>query len=164
MIPRTPVTALLLGLAASISAAQAETSLIFSAPMAAWEATKTKRFAINPELGRAWVEIDVWYPHSESGESYRVPVPGLSFRAETAEVVYEAEGEAVVCAQVRERGSWIFRHQRIEPTGACELKRQYVQMPVDDGFSVDRVERFEVHFQPRWPTGAEAGLAGDVRG
>jgi hypothetical protein len=155
--------ALLLGLSLSPAVLQADTTPIFTAPLGALEASKSKRFAINPELGRAWVEVDVWYHNSETTESHRVSVPGLSYRAETAEVVYQDGGTSVVCARVRDRGAWIFRHQRIEPTGDCALTRQYVTAPVDDGFTVQPVQQFEVHFKPLLPA-AQSSSSGDAQG
>lgn len=148
MFNRLSAAALAIGLGFSVSTAHAETTPIFTAPISATEASKSKRFAIDPELGRAWVEIEIYYATSEQSESYRVAVPGLSYNKDTAQVSYNAEGQTVVCANVRESGSWIFKHQRIESTGDCELTRKYVKVPVDDGFAVDVIEHFEVHFKP----------------
>lgn len=148
MFNRIATTALALGLSLSAATAvAAEAGPIFKAPISASEASKSKRFGINPELGRAWVEIDVYFALSETYESYRAAVPGLSFDKRSSQVVYDAEGEKVVCAEVRETGRWIFKSQRIEPTGNCELTRKYVKVPIDNGFTVNVVEHFEVHFQ-----------------
>ena len=148
MFSRIATTALVLGL--SLSAANAvatEPAPIFTAPIGQ-EASKSKRFAINPELGRAWVEIDVSHSFSETTESHRVAIPGLAYNTDSRQVVYDAEGKTVICANVRETGSWIFKSHRIEPTGDCELTRKYVKVPIDDGFVVDVIEHFEVHFKP----------------
>lgn len=148
MFNRIAITALALGLSLSAATAvAAEAGPIFVAPISAAEASKSKRFGINPELGRAWVEIDVYFAQSESAESYRVAVPGLSYDKNSSQVVYDAEGKQVVCANVRETGSWIFKSQRIEATGNCELTRKHVKVPIDDGFAVDVIEHFEVHFK-----------------
>lgn len=140
--------ALALGLGLSLSIAHAETTPIFKAPLSVTEASKSKRFAINPELGRAWVEIEVYQDPTEMSQTYRVAVPGLSYDKTSAQVIYSAEGQSVVCAKVTESGSWIFKNQRVEPTGDCELTRKYVKVPVDNGFGVDVIEHFEVHFKP----------------
>lgn len=148
MFNRITTIALVLGLSLSAATAVAEDAApIFEAPISAVEASKSKRFGINPELGRAWVEIDVYFVQSESSESYRVAVPGLSYDKSSSQVVYDAEGKKVICANVRETGSWIFKSQRIEPTGDCELTRKYVKVPIDDGFAVEVIEHFEVHFK-----------------
>jgi len=77
-----------------------------------------------------------------------VLVPGLTYDKKGSQVVFNADGQSVVCANVRESGFWIFKHERIEPTGDCELTRRYVKVPVDNGFGIDTIERFEVHFKP----------------
>lgn len=146
MSVRIPLAALAIGLC--MTAAQAQATPIFKAPLSASDASKSKRFAINPELGRAWVEIDIHHSFSEQSESHRVAVPGLSYDKAAGQVVFAAEGRNVVCATVEEAGFWIFSHPRVEPTGDCELTRKYVKMPVDNGFAVDVVEHFEVHFKP----------------
>lgn len=154
MFNRIATTALVLGLSLSTAnAVAAEPAPIFSAPIGQ-EASKSKRFAINPELGRAWVEIDVWHNFSETTESHRVAIPGLAYNTDSRQVVYDAEGKTVVCANVRETGSWIFKGHRIEPTGDCELTRKYVKVPIDDGFAVDVIEHFEVHFKPAGQLGS----------
>lgn len=148
MFTRISAATLALGLSVFTSQVVAETTPIFKAPISAQEASKSKRFGINPELGRAWVEIDIYRDQPESTDTHRVAVPGLSYDKEAAQVVYSEEGKSVVCANVREVGSFIFKHQRIEPTGDCELTRKYVKVPVDDGFGIDVIEHFEVHFKP----------------
>lgn len=149
MFNRIAATTLALGLSLSaFSVASAEATPIFKAPIGAQDATKSKTFGINPELGRAWVEVDVYHTPTELTETYRVPVPGLSYEKDGSRVVYDAEGRKVVCANVRDTGTWIFKSQRIEPTGNCELTRKYVKVPVDDGFAVEVIEHFEVHFKP----------------
>ena len=141
-------TALALGLSVSaMTAVAAESTPIFKTPIAQQEASKSKRFGINSELGRAWVEIDIYRDQVETSDTYRVAVPGLSYDKGVGQIVYSSEGKSVVCANVREAGSWIFKSQRIEPTGDCELTRKYVKVPIDDGFAVDVIEHFEVHFK-----------------
>lgn len=151
MFNRIATAALAAGLsllAATATATAAESTPIFKAPIGSHEASKSKRFAINPELGRAWVEINVWHDPAELNEFHRVLVPGLSYDKQASRVVFDADGQSVVCATVRDEGFWIFKHQRVVPTGDCELTRKYVKVPVDYGFGVEVVEHFEVHFKP----------------
>ena len=155
MFKRITTTALALGLSFSaVTAVAADSTPIFKAPIGAQEASKSKTFGINPELGRAWVEINVYHDPTELNETYRVPVPGLSYDKASSQVVYDAEGKKVICANVRESGSWIFKTERVEPTGDCELTRKYVKVPIDDGFAVDVIEHFEVHFKPAGQLGS----------
>ena len=161
MFNRIATTALTLGLSLSaVTAAAAETTPIFKAPISALDATKSKTFGINPELGRAWVEVIVYENRSELVDTYRVPVPGLRYDKGSSQVVYDAEGKQVVCANVRKSGNWFFKSQRIEATGNCELTRKYVQVPIDDGFAVDVIEHFEVHFKPVGQLGSRQRAAG----
>lgn len=155
-VPATLAVGLCIAAISTPIAASTEAATIFTAPISAHEASKTKRYAINPELGRAWVEIDIVRGLSETSESHRVTVPGLSYQAESSQVVFEADGRSVVCADVRDAGRWIFKHQRIVPTGACELTPRYVTVPQDDGFGVDLVEYFEVRFEAGDMTAADA--------
>lgn len=138
-----------LGLGMSLAPVQAHQpeQRIFKAPASGFEPRESKRFAINPELGRAWVEVDLFYPSSEMTEHHRVPVQGLRYDSERAEVVFEARQQRVVCATVQERGWWLFKHHKVHPTGDCELTHQYVEHPTDNGFTVDHIEHFEVHFK-----------------
>ncbi|MDO9451433.1 MAG: hypothetical protein Q7J29_01075 [Stagnimonas sp.] len=154
MFKRIATTAVAIGLSLSaVTAVSAESTPIFKAPIGAQDATKSKTFGINPELGRAWVEVTVYESVTELIDTYRVPVPGLRYDKDSSQVVYDAEGRNVVCANVRETGNWFFKDQRIEATGDCELTRRYVKVPIDDGFAVDVIEHFEVHFKPVERTG-----------
>lgn len=143
--------ALALGLGFALPAVHAasDDTRIFQAPKSAFEASKSKKFVINPELGRAWVEVNLYYTASESTDYYRVAVPGLSYDPSRAEVVFDADGKRVVCATVEQSGWWLFRHENVKPTGACELTHRYVKVPVDNGFAVEHIEHFEVHFKPQ---------------
>lgn len=152
-MPTLKTVAVVLGLALAQSTALAADSstAIFKAPVGAADASKSKTFAINRDLGRAWVEIDLYYNTSETTDTRRVVVPGLSFDPAASAVVFKAQGKTVECAKVEERG-WIFKHTRIEPTGNCELTHKYVEVPVDNGFTIEQVEHFEVHFNPALAT------------
>lgn len=137
-----------LALAQSTVLAADSRTAIFKAPVGASDASKSKKFAINHDLGRAWVEIDLHYSHSESSETHRVVVPGLSFDPSSSAVVFKAEDKTIECATVKERGRWLFKHTVIEPTGRCELTHKYVKVPVDNGFAIEEIQHFEVHFNP----------------
>lgn len=135
-----------LAVGANTAAAEAgpKSAPIFQAEIGAADASKFKRFVINPDLGRAWVEIDIYQDLFETQETHRVAVPGLTYNPQTAQVLYEVGGQQVVCATVEKGGAWIFTHDRIEPTGNCEFRRHYATVQVDDGFSVQTQQRMEV--------------------
>ncbi|MES0873645.1 hypothetical protein [Sinimarinibacterium thermocellulolyticum] len=151
MISRLSTAAVLaLGLGLVLPAVQAadDGTRIFKTPVGAAEASKSKKFVINPELGRAWVEVDFHYAVSETSDHHRVAVPGLRYDRERSEVVFDADGRRVVCATVQDRGRWVFRHHHIKPTGNCELMHRYIKVPMDDGFYISHIEHFELHFKP----------------
>lgn len=141
------VLALSLGLGATAVQAKETQQRIFKTPASAFVPNPSKNFAVNPELGRAWVEVNLFYPSSEMTESHRVAVPGLRYDRERAEVVFENAQQRVVCATVQESGWWIFSHNRVRPTGDCELTHRYEEHPSDNGFTVEHIEHFEVHLK-----------------
>lgn len=149
MFNRITAATLTLGLCmASGTVAAADSTAIFKAPIGAHEASKSKTFGIDADLGRAWVEINVYHGRSEDSDTYRVAVPGLRYDSGSGNVVYEAGAKQVVCANTQQSGFWVFKRQRVVATGDCELTRKYVNAPIDDGFSVQVIEHFEVHFKP----------------
>ncbi|HEX4871275.1 MAG TPA: hypothetical protein VFV27_03075 [Nevskiaceae bacterium] len=148
---------LMIALLGAVTTVHAERQPIFRAPLATDEVSPAKRFAINPELGRAWVEIDVQPRYSETAETHRVPVPGLSFDRTRGAVIYQQGERTVVCATVEARGRWVFRHERVEPTGDCTLRPQQARIAVDDGFTVRAVEHYEVYFEPGQPADTAMG-------
>jgi len=95
-------------------------------------------FKVNPELGRAWVEVEVYGSHSDSdSDYYRVKVDGLSYDAQTKEVVWDYQGERIVCARETTAGRSIFRYTYIKNID-CDFKLSSVVENVDDGFEVVR--------------------------
>jgi len=144
----TLVLGLSLGLGLSTAHAAANSISILKMPASSLEPSKSKSFVINPELGRAWVEVDFHYALSESSDHYRIAVPGLRYDKANSEVIFESDGNRVVCATVVQKGWGIFKHDRVKATGACELTHRYVKLPVDNGFTIEHVEQFEVHFKP----------------
>lgn len=146
MIPAGLALALTLAMPAA-HAASSE-SRIFKAPASGFDAAKSKRFAVNPELGRAWVELTMDYTLSETSETLRIPVPGLHYDAQRRAVVLETQGQSIVCAAVEQRGWGWFRHDRIEPNGSCILTARYVNVPVDNGFTIGDIRHLEVHLTP----------------
>lgn len=148
MFKKSFAIALVLSLGLPVAHAGSAGIPILKMPANAFAPSKSKSFVINPELGRAWVEVDFYYPHSESSDHYRIAVPGLSYDTAKAEVIFQEDGRRVVCATVAEKGWWIFKHDQVKATGACELSHRYVKIPVDNGFTIEHVEQFEVHFTP----------------
>lgn len=148
MFKKLSAIALVLGLGMPVAQAATDSTAILKMPASAFAPSKSKSFVINPELGRAWVEVDFYYSLSESSDHYRIAVPGLSYDKAKGEVVFQEGDKRVVCATVTPKGWGIFKHDQVKATGACELSHRYVKIPVDNGFTIEHVEQFEVHFKP----------------
>lgn len=137
--------AVALGSASLPAAASSGTVQIFETHPHPTIQRKTSTFAINPELGRAWVEVTFDAPSPEDRhEVVRVRVPGLSYDAGSRAIVFRAKDRTVECARVELRGRGPFKRHAIQPTGQCELTHRYVDVPLDDGFEIETVRRFEV--------------------
>lgn len=145
---RASLVAIALGTAASTAVASTGELRIFENHPHPSIQRKTSTFAINAELGRAWVEVtfDAASPEDRP-DVVRVRVPGLSYDAATKTIVFQADDRVVECARVERRGRGPFARHTIEPTGRCELTHRYVRVPIDDGFAIEEVQRFEVHLK-----------------
>lgn len=144
------VASLWLGLSAAHAGTSADA--ILKLPASSMQPAKSKSFVINEAMGRAWVEVDFYYALSETSDNYRVAIPGLRYDRELSQVVFESDGKQVVCATVADKGWGIFKQKHVLATGNCELSHRYVKKPVDNGFTIEHIEQFEVHFKPRMPS------------
>lgn len=95
-------------------------------------------FAINRELGRAWVTIN--FTVAGPGDDVRTRearalVEGLRFDTTTNKVVWDIEGRQVECATVVQRRV-IVRYNAIYPTGNCVFSKGSRKVQVDDGYHV----------------------------
>lgn len=95
-------------------------------------------FDVNKSLNRAWVEItfaesshdDLHYSDS------RVKVPGLSYDPEINGVVYEKNGEKIVCGTFYNNRWIIDRGMSFRKTGRCTFSNEVVKVDVDNGFEI----------------------------
>lgn len=103
-----------------------------------------KEFAINKELGRAWVTLNFIPAYNEdfSGTEERVQIPGLSYNAELKQVVLDVAGEQIVCALVKKN----FLGTTIKPTGKCTFTTKYYKVKHDNGYEVETVEKIKITF------------------
>lgn len=101
-----------------------------------------KTFEINPELGRAWVKLTFVpdYTQDSPEEELRVKAEGLSYNADTREVVLDAEGAQIVCATVKKN----FFGVHVKETGACKFSEKFYKVKVDDGFEIKTVEKLKI--------------------
>lgn len=96
------------------------------------------RFAINMELGRAWIEYSgIGKAAESSDDEFRTLVPGLVYDRANLQVIYQNDGYQVICANVRERIS-ILKPTIVRPTGKCRFEERTVKVNVDNGFEIKR--------------------------
>jgi hypothetical protein len=104
------------------------------------------QFAINEELGRAWVEVTVSQLHPDGdGEvgMYRTQVPGLSYDKVNETINLEIEGRLVECATLKESGRFVFRSKVLKET-SCKLDTRWKKVSYDDGFEIKTTKKLEI--------------------
>ncbi|MFL5784083.1 MAG: hypothetical protein ACJ76H_05695 [Bacteriovoracaceae bacterium] len=97
-------------------------------------------FGVNKDLGRAWAVMTLTQGSGDSISFWdeRVKVEGLSFNAETKEIVLERNGEQVVCGQMYNR-RWILdggRSIRMTPRCSFAIKKEKIE--IDNGFEIKK--------------------------
>ena len=126
-------------------------SLTFAAEVKIYEAptwmgdSASATFAVNEELGRAWVEIHISdnYDVEDMGTTERVKVPGLSYDNSAKAILLDIDGQLVECAQLKKRGISVFRHNLIKESG-CHFTSKVVKKMVDDGFEIKKKNYLQV--------------------
>ena len=101
-------------------------------------------FKVNPELGRAWVNLSFTPDFSDGPVIYdeRVQVPGLRFDANKMAVVLDVAGEEILCARVKKN----FLGTRVMPTQNCSFKTKFYTIKGDNGYEVETIEKVKVLF------------------
>jgi hypothetical protein len=101
-------------------------------------------YKVNPELGRAWVNLSFSPDYSDGPVIYdeRVQVPGLRFDANKMAVVLDVAGEEILCAHVKKN----FLGTRVIPTKNCGFKTKFYTVKRDNGYEVETVEKVKVIF------------------
>ena len=108
----------------------------------------------NPELNRAWVQVEFSSPNPTfdvPGETVAVrkSVDGLKFDAKAQQIVYEENSGKVVCANVVKGG--FFTSDHVQMTGNCYLKVEKIPASEkskvnaqDDGYFVKYIPAVKV--------------------
>lgn len=106
-----------------------------------WGYDYSIEFKANPELGRAWVELFTGdsYDNEDDGHTTRIKVEGMVFR--DGEILFEKNGDSVVCATKGSRGVWVFRNTVYRSSGRCVLENILKYDQIDDGFEIRNVRR-----------------------
>jgi hypothetical protein len=125
-----------LAIASSAGAAQAAQITIFERTLENWDQGISAAFAVNRELGRAWIDVQV--DPINIGEEPPVPVvipqriEGLYYDPARKQVVYRTATGTVVCAE----DAKFLWSTYLKTTGQCSLTSVSEQRKVDDGFNV----------------------------
>lgn len=99
-------------------------------------------FAINQDLGRAWVNITFSsYNEDPFKQDERVKVSGLSYNKDTKEIILDAEGSQTVCARVKFRRLF---GTEIRPTGDCKFVQKYYTVEKDNGYEIEKIQRLNI--------------------
>jgi hypothetical protein len=115
-----------------------------------WNQRISANFAVNRELGRAWIDVQVHLNDSvaDEGQDLEViskAVEGLYYDSARKQVLYRTATETIVCAEDATFLWGIY----LKSTGKCLLTPRTEHRKVDDGFEIrDRTVAkivFEAH-------------------
>lgn len=121
------------------SQAVAAPAIVYQAPVSPdYFEISNPYFEVNPSLGRAWVQVTLFYRISDEwnnrADIVRIPVNGLYFDAASNTVLWNN----IPCGTNTQRG--------VQPTGRCPMSKSRDIIPVDDGFSIRPVPHLTVYF------------------
>jgi hypothetical protein len=142
--------------------ANAEQLILFEAPLESSKREVSANFAVNRELGRAWVDVEV--QSMNQGEEPTNPevisrtVEGLYYDPARKQVLYRTAAESIVCAEDA-RFLW---NTYLKATGQCLLTPSYEQRKVDDGFRIHERTVAKVVFES--PMQDRTALSAQLKG
>ena len=124
---------LIVSLAGAANAAQ---QIVFEAPLENGRREVSANFAVNRELGRAWIEVQVETPYQGEepsvGEVTSRAVEGLYYDPARKQVLYRTATENVVCAE----DAKFLWSTYLKSTGQCLLTPVTELRKTDDGFKI----------------------------
>ena len=144
------IAALLIGLLGR--AANASQITVFEGPQDSWRQQISADFAVNRELGRAWVDVQI-QPSNYIGEGVPLPdvimraVEGLYYDSASKQVLYRTATESIVCAE----DATLLWSTYLKSTGNCRLTASTEQRKIDDGFNVHEQTVGRVVFDAQTP-------------
>jgi len=129
------IGALLTGSFAGV--ANAAQVILFECPLDTSRQKISADFAVNRELGRAWVDVQI-----QSTDFIGEGLPpvdvimtrfdGLYYDPARKQVLYQRGAETIVCAE----DASVLWSSYLKSTGQCQLTSSTKQRAIDDGFSV----------------------------
>ena len=151
----------IVSLAGGANAAQ---RIVFEAPLENASQQVSANFAVNRELGRAWVDVQVESPYQ--GEEPQVAevisraVEGLYYDPARKQVLYRKGTENIVCA---EDGKFLWTTY-LKNTGQCLLTPRSEKRQVDDGFNIHNRTVATVAFEAKGGVSEDNALAEQLQG
>jgi len=140
-----------------VGVANAAQLVVFEAPLDNWRQEVSADFAVNRELGRAWIDVQVASTNQgdepQGREVISKAVEGLYYDPDRKQVLYRTATESVVCA---EDATFLWRTY-LKTTGRCLLTPLPEQRKMDDGFKIREQTVAKVVFEAQPST-----LAGHV--
>jgi len=132
---RSKLVGALVGVAGFIGVANAEQVIVYEAAGGSSQRVSAS-FAVNRELGRAWVDVQVQSSASSSEPAFDPPiekqVDGLYYDSARKQVLYRSATGPIVCAEDA-TALWA---TYLKSTGNCRLIPVTEQRKIDDGFDV----------------------------
>jgi len=130
-------TIALLALGSFVGVANAAQVIVFEGPLDTSRKKISANSAVNRELGRAWVNVEI---QSTDFFSEGLPpvdvimrrVDGLYYDSARKQVLYQRGAETIVCAE----DASVLWSSYLKSTGQCQLTSSTKQRAIDDGFSV----------------------------
>ena len=132
---RSKLVGALVGVAGFIGMANAEQVIVYEAVGGSSQLVSAS-FAVNRELGRAWVDVQVQSGGSSGELAFDPPiekqVDGLYYDSARKQVLYRTATGPIVCAEDA-TALWA---TYLKSTGNCRLIPITEQRKIDDGFDV----------------------------
>ena len=119
-----------------VGVANAEQVVVYQAPVDDSSQQISADFAVNRQLGRAWVDVEV-QPGFTGSEALFIPpiekrVDGLYYDSARKQVLYRTASGPIVCAE----DATTLGETYLKNTGNCQLIQSTEQRKVDDGFDI----------------------------
>ncbi len=138
-----------------VGVANAEQAIVYEAPLDESNQQVSANFAVNRQLGRAWVDVAVQGGVTGSEALFVPPmekqVDGLYYDSARKQVLYRTASGPIVCAEDEET--------HLKSTGNCRLIPSTEQRPVDDGFVVSEQTVAKVVLEAQTSTGRQQAAA-----
>jgi hypothetical protein len=123
--------------ASFVGVSDAAQVIAFEAPLDDWNRGVSANFAVNRDLGRAWIDVQLELTNP-IGEELSEPsvisktLEGLYYDSARKQLLYRTATETVVCAE----DATFLWSTYLKNTGQCQLSSRTEQRKMDDGFEI----------------------------